>query len=106
MSASARAACPPRLVRGLPARRCSVRVGGHDEQLQEAIRQQLAGRRRESPDRATPVGHPLLRRGSKRFLDERRKLPTLHYAGQISAELFAEQEAILTVLSTRSSQKS
>ncbi len=30
------------------------------------------------------------------LLDERRKLLTLHYAGQISAELFGEQEALLT----------
>jgi site-specific DNA recombinase len=68
---------------------------GHDERLREAIRQQLGG----------PGGEPRQGRSRARLaepdaladlLEQRRKLLRLHYADQIDAELFSEEQARLT----------
>jgi hypothetical protein len=69
---------------------------GHDERLRAAIREQLAagggeprqGRRR--PGQAAPGVVEVL-------LEERRKLLRLHYADQIDAEQFSEEQARLTI---------
>jgi hypothetical protein len=58
-----------------------------DEELQEAIRRQLARVSREAS------GGPRRRRGAVvlgELADRRRKLLDLYYAGTIDAELFAE----------------
>jgi len=70
-----------------------LRLVGGDKGLQEAIRAELR--------KATGAGP---RRGADRSLalvsdlrERRRKLLDLHYAGKLSADLFAEQEAALTL---------
>lgn len=76
----------------------ALRLLGGDERLQEAIRRQLArGTRRETPGEA--------RRGPRRgpagslaaLSERRRKLLELYYLGQISGELFAEEEQRLAM---------
>jgi hypothetical protein len=90
-------ALPRRSVRGLlKGALLGLALIGHDQHLRDAIRQQLAeaggepcqGRRRRR--HVAPDALGALR-------EERRKLLQLHYAEQISAELFGEEERRLTV---------
>lgn len=71
-----------------------LRLIARDKGLQEAIRQELARSAqpapagvRTGPASATALGD---------LLEQRRKLLQLHYDGQLSAELFGEEEARLT----------
>jgi site-specific DNA recombinase len=67
---------------------------GHDDELREAIRQQLA-----EPAGASTSGRKPVAESAKALavlVEERRKLLRLHYADQIDAELFAEEQARLT----------
>jgi hypothetical protein len=67
---------------------------GHDDQLREAIRQHLA-----EPVGAAISGRKPIVESAKALaalVEERRKLLRLHYADQIDAELFAEEQARLT----------
>lgn len=75
-----------------------LRLIGRDEDLQAAIRTELRRGRREGPQgsrrhRQDPPGRSL-----DSLTSERSKLLRLHYADQISAELFAEEERRLTLL--------
>ena len=85
---------PRRSVNGIErAALLGLRIVGHDDGLQEAIRAELRkatgpGPRR-GPDRSFALVTDLRQR--------RRKLLDLHYAGRLSAELFAEQESDLTL---------
>lgn len=84
---------PSRSVRGIErAAVLGLRLVGFDQDLQRAIRQEL---RRGAPPGA-PKGR---RRGpaqqAERLRERRRKLLDLHYAGKITADLFAEEEASL-----------
>jgi hypothetical protein len=68
---------------------------GRDKRLQEAIRRELAGpggtaRRGRHP------GGPGTADALAALTEQRRKLLRLHYDGQISADLFAEEESRLS----------
>lgn len=86
---------PLRSTKGvLRAALLGLRLIASDAALQEAIRQQLAGARREARQgrrRAHPVAD-----ASGSLIERRRRLLELHYTGQISPELFAEEEGSLT----------
>lgn len=70
-----------------------LRLIGRDEGLQEAIRRHL--RKATVPDARRADGTSVARADELR--ERRRRLLDLHYREQISAELFAEQEADLTL---------
>jgi site-specific DNA recombinase len=84
---------PARSTKGLArAAVLGLELIGHDERLQKAIRQRLAG-----GHRGVPTGAPRGRRPSpaaalSTLSDKRRKLLELYYAGSISAEGFKEEE--------------
>ena len=83
---------PGRSAKGLHlAAKLAIRVLGEDQDLQDAIRQQLRGRvteqRTAKPSRSGAV---------TQLRQKRQKLLELHYADQISGAMFAEQEAMLT----------
>ncbi len=90
-------ALPRRSVRGLlRAGLLGMRLVGHDERLQSAIREELAGsggeaRQGRPPRRTAPLD------GALAALErDRRKLLQLHYDDKIGADLFAAEEARLT----------
>lgn len=85
---------PRRSVAGIErAALLGLRIVGHDETLQEAIRGELRRATGPGPRRGTARSPAL----AEQLRERRRKLLDLHYAGRISAELFAEQEADLTM---------
>ncbi len=73
------------------AAKLAMRVLAQDEELQDAIRQQLCGRATEArtaqPSRSGAVA---------KLRQKREKLLDLYYADKITATLFAEQETMLT----------
>jgi len=70
-----------------------LRLVGDDERLQEAIRAELRKATGPGPRRGPGRSHALVDDLQQR----RRKLLDLHYADKIGADLFAEQEADLTM---------
>ncbi len=89
-------ALPRRSTRGLHrAAVLGLQLLGSDEQLRDAIRKELtAGERRPRQGRSSPAPAPSVTLTA--LLEERRKLLRLHYADQIAAELFAEEQARLS----------
>jgi hypothetical protein len=89
-------ALPRRSVRGL---RGGAKLGlaliGHDERLRDAIREQLAAL--ETPRQGRPRARQAAPDALAALVEERRKLLRLHYAGQIDAELFAEERARVSI---------
>ncbi|MGD9702500.1 MAG: recombinase family protein [Acidimicrobiia bacterium] len=81
----------------LDAALLGLQLLGHDSELQEAIRREM-GRDRADGRQAGARTAPNRRTSPDALLDRRRKLLGLYYDDQISAELFAEQEAELTRL--------
>ena len=69
---------------------------GEDHALQEAIRAELD--RVAQPARRAEAGRPGRASQADSLILQRRKLLKLHYQDQISAELFAEEEAWLSAL--------
>ncbi len=69
---------------------------GEDHALQEAIRAELD--RVAQPARRAEAGQPGRASQADSLILQRRKLLKLHYQDQISAELFAEEEARLSAL--------
>ena len=73
------------------AAKLAMRVLAEDQELQDAIRQQLCGRTTEArtaePSRSVAVA---------KLRQKRQKLLDLYYADKISPTLFAEQESALT----------
>jgi len=74
-----------------------LRLIGDDTELQAAIRKELERARTPAPRAA---GGPRTRRsrhGVEELVSQRRKLLRLYYADKIGADLFAEEEARLSV---------
>ncbi|MCH8899204.1 MAG: hypothetical protein IH942_01780 [Acidobacteria bacterium] len=85
---------PRRSVNGIErAAVLGLRILGHDDGLQKAIRREL--RKATVPGTRRGVGRSAALAVDLR--ERRRKLLDLHYADKIGADLFAEQEAELTV---------
>lgn len=85
---------PRRSVKGIErAAVLGLRILGHDDALQKAIRREL--RKATVPGTRRGVGRSAALAVDLR--ERRRKLLDLHYADKIGADLFAEQEAELTV---------
>jgi site-specific DNA recombinase len=85
---------PRRSVKGLErAAVLGLSLVGRDEALQEAIRAEL----RKAGGPGTRRGHGPAPTLADDLRERRRKLLDLHYAGKISADLFADQEADLTM---------
>lgn len=85
---------------GMPGRAASgllrasviaMRELAQDESLQEAIRQQLAGR-----DVGASTARPSSAEALRKLRRKREKLLALYYDDKISAEMFAEQEGMLS----------
>ncbi len=89
-------ALPRRSTHGLHrAAVLGLQLLGADEQLREAIRKELAAdERRPRQGRSSTAVAPSVTLAA--LLEERRKLLRLHYADQIAAEQFAEEQARLT----------
>lgn len=68
----------------------------HDEQLQKAIRKQLAGTSVNAPAPATRLRETTPTATIAKLSDDRRKLLELYYAERISAEGFQQEETRLT----------
>jgi len=81
----------------LEAALLGLQLLGHDSELQEAIRREMERGRADGREAGARTA-PSRRTSPETLLDRRRKLLGLYYAEQISAELFAEQEAELTRL--------
>ena len=85
---------PSRSVRGIErAALLGLRLVGFDPDLQKAIRQELRRGARPGPPKG--AGRAPAQQAD-RLRERRRKLLDLHYAGKITADLFAEEEASLT----------
>jgi DNA invertase Pin-like site-specific DNA recombinase len=85
---------PRRSVNGVErAALLGLRLVGGDERLQEAIRSELRRATGPGPRRGPDRSHALV----ADLQQKRRKLLDLHYADRIGADLFAEQEAEITL---------
>ncbi len=84
---------PARSTKGLArAAVLGLSLVGHDEQLREAIRRQLAGDKSTNPP---PSRGPSAAATLAKLAEDRRKLLELYYAGQITADGFQEEESRL-----------
>lgn len=85
---------PRRSVLGIErAALLGLRLVGRDEGLQEAIRTELRKATGTGPRRGPDRSHALV----ADLQQKRRKLLDLHYADRIGADLFAQQEAEITM---------